>query len=128
MEKNYEQLNQRLIALERKFTSLEQTNTIPDQIEKALRGRGFLNEKDIFWGFTTASTVPNYIELPFGSLESIALVTPIFSSTTNNILAEVVTSPTNPNGLALLIYSGAGTHLCSFIVFNFKGQPLIDNA
>lgn len=119
------QLENRIRELEQKFTSLEQTNTIPDQIEKALRTRGFLNEKDIHWGFgITTFGNPEYIELPNGSENSLAMVTSVTSTGSSNVQGEVVASPTNPTGYALVVYSSNATDIFSYIVFNFKSQPL----
>jgi len=42
MDKNYEQLNQRIAELEKQFANLKQASTIPLDIEKALAARGFV--------------------------------------------------------------------------------------
>ncbi len=123
-----QQLENRIAELEKKWELLQQSSSIPLNLEKALRSRGFLNEKDMFVGATSVSSVPGYIELPYATLNSIVLISPFVSTNSGNIVGEIVNSLTRPNNYALLLYAPqGGTHLIYFAVFNLKDKWLVDN-
>lgn len=92
-------LQKRIEALEKQFSLLKNSNTIPIEIERAFKGRGFLQSSNLMLsGYTTLNA--------FGEGR-----VPVSGASMNNIAVAVYADGTSPGVGSILVNGTSGIEL-----------------
>lgn len=119
MEQNNTQIEARIAALETFQKSLQQSNLIPYNVNRAFVDRGFIQAESFFVAGTSALNVSGESKLiiPNATLNSIPMV--CYRTTVGGELEAIIReSPTEP-GQYELYTQGNATEEFNFVVFLF---------
>jgi len=116
---NEEVLN-RITALENKFRLLEQSSTIPYEIENALKGRGFLKSDNLFiTGSVTISNPSGAVRVPMPNVSKkcIVLVTSNNAAPGSIPQGVMTDESTLIPGVSDLYITGSDGDIVNYIIF-----------
>lgn len=109
-------LQKRIEVLEKNWASLQQSNTIPINTDRALLGRGFIKLNSFIGGYGTLNVAGEYVlVIPGASAQSIVLAS--YVTHAGGELEVVIRASTSSPGNYEIYAQGTATEEFAYVVF-----------